>query len=192
MAYSARFEEALVYAARIHADQVRKGSGVPYVTHLLGVASLVGEAGGSEDQVIAGLLHDAIEDCIGTHPDIREQLATRFGKDVLAMVEACTDTDRIPKPPWRERKEAYLAHLRARAPDNPALLVSLADKLHNARSILRDYGDVGERLWDRFNGGREGSLWYYSALAAAFTELQPGPLSHELSRVVSEISALAG
>lgn len=187
MAYSERFEEALAFAARIHRDQVRTGSGVPYVAHLLAVAALVSEGGGSEDQVIAGLLHDAIEDCIAAIPDIRVQIATRFGDAVLALVEGCTDTDEDPKPPWRGRKEDYLAHLRSLEAGDGVLLVSLADKLHNAHAIGRDYGAVGEALWERFNGGREGTLWYYQELAGIFTERSPGPLAEELVAQVREL-----
>jgi (p)ppGpp synthase/HD superfamily hydrolase len=189
MAYSERFEEALGFAAAIHREQVRKGSDVPYVTHLMGVASLVGEAGGSEDQVIAGLLHDAIEDCVGEIPDIREQIAARFGRAVLDMVEACTDADTVPKPPWRERKEAYLARLRAKPVDHPALLVSVADKIHNARAIVRDHGVVGAALWERFKGGRDGTLWYYTTLAEVFRALMHGPLVDELSGLVERMRA---
>ncbi len=192
MAYTRRFEEALVFAARVHRDQLRRGVEVPYVTHLLGVASLVGEVGGSEEQVIAALLHDAIEDCVGEIPDIRARIQERFGPSVLAIVEACSDSDRIPKPPWRERKERHLAALASRDPGDPSLLVSVADKLHNARTIIRDYRRLGEALWTRFGGGREGTLWYYSELARIFAQRQPGPLAHELGEVVGEILELAG
>lgn len=116
-------------------------------------------------------------------------IAAQFGARVRAIVEACTDAFTRPKPPWRERKEAYLAHLREAPPD--VLLVSAADKLHNARQILGDYRVIGEVLWERFNGGCEGSLWYYRSLAAIFRERLPGPLSDEISRVVDEIARLA-
>jgi len=183
-AYSERFENALVFAARVHKDQVRKGANVPYVTHLLAVASLVGEAGGAEDQVIAGLLHDAIEDCIADMPDIRTQIAERFGTHVLDLVVGCTDTDVLPKPPWRPRKEAYIAHLRGLPPDSDILLVS-------PTSILRDYREIGDALWDRFTGKREGTLWYYSELADTFAVLYPGPLAQELCSIVRTIGDLA-
>lgn len=184
MAYSERFDEALAFAARIHRDQVRKGSNVPYVTHLLAVASIVGEAGGTEDQVIAGLLHDAIEDCIGEIPDIRKQIADRFGDAVLEIVEGCTDADTVPKPPWRERKEAYLARLRAKSPESDVLLVSLGDKIHNAGSIGRNLREVGDEVWERFNGKREGTLWYYTELSDIFAALKPGPLADELVSIL--------
>jgi len=192
MGYSERLDQALAFAARIHRDQVRKGSDVPYVTHLWAVASIVGEAGGSEDQVIAALLHDAIEDCIDQIPDIREQIAQRFGEAVLEIVEGCTDTDKVPKPPWRPRKEAYLAHLRAQSPQADMLLVSLADKIHNAGSILRDHREVGDDIWERFNGKRDGTIWYYREVADAFRALLPGPLADDLFSMVEDLESLAG
>jgi GTP pyrophosphokinase len=186
VSYGEKFERALVYAARVHGDQYRKGTPVPYVTHLLAVAAIVGENGGTEDEVVAALLHDAPEDRGG---EARlEEIRRRFGEAVAGIVAGCTDTYEDPKPPWRERKERYLAHLAA-APC-PVRLVSSADKLHNARSVLSDYRAVGEDLWDRFNGGREGTLWYYRALVDA---LQTGdPIVDELDRVVGELERLAG
>jgi (p)ppGpp synthase/HD superfamily hydrolase len=148
MPYGEKLEHALLYASRLHRNQVRKGTSTPYITHLLAVASIVGENGGTEDEVVAALLHDAPEDQGGeaTLRDIR----LRFGDEVAEIVDGCTDTYQDPKPPWRERKERYLAHL-ANAPDS-VRLVSSADKLHNARSVLSDYMLVGEDLWTRFNG----------------------------------------
>jgi (p)ppGpp synthase/HD superfamily hydrolase len=181
--YGPRFEDALTYAARLHRQQERKGSGVPYVTHLLAVAAIVGEVGGGEDEVIAALLHDAVEDQGGRArlAEIRE----RYGDVVAEIVWGCTDADTVPKPPWRERKEVYVAHLAEASPS--VRLVSSADKLHNARSILSDLRVLGPELWDRFAGGREGTLWYYRALVDAFLRLSPGPLADELARVVGEI-----
>lgn len=186
MAYGKKFEEALVYAARLHRDQRRKGTDVPYVTHLLAVAAIVGENGGSEDEVVAALLHDAIEDTAAT----REELAERFGERVAEIVSLCSDADAHPKPPWRGRKEAYVEH--ARHAPAPARLVSAADKLHNARSILADLRVLGEGFWELFTGGRDGTLWYYRALVDAYTEAGPNPVVEELDRVVEEIEALAG
>jgi (p)ppGpp synthase/HD superfamily hydrolase len=185
--YTDRFDRALVFASEVHRNQIRKGSGVPYVTHLLVVASIVGEHHGTEAQVVAALLHDAIEDCIQDVPDIREQIEARFGADVLAIVEACTDADTHPKPPWRERKEAYLARLREKPAEHPALLVSLADKVHNSRSILRDYRQIGDELWERFRGGHEGTLWYYRSLSDIFAARRPGPLATEFEQIVDSI-----
>lgn len=190
MSYSTRFDDALTLAHDLHRDQVRKGSGVPYITHLLGVASLVGENGGTEDQVIAALLHDAIEDCIDVRPDIRTEIGDKFGDEVLAIVEACTDSDTIPKPPWRARKVEYLERLARKPAGSPALIVSKADKLHNLRSIVRDYRVVGDELWSRFKGGRDGTIWYYRELSAIFARLAPGPMQRELTELVVTIQRL--
>ena len=182
-----RWEKALVYASQIHALQERKGSGVPYVSHLLSVAALVLEYGGDEDQAIAALLHDAAEDQGGEArlADIRN----RFGERVAAIVRACTDTTETPKPPWRPRKEAYIAHLSTCPPD--ALLVSAADKLHNARSILSDYRVCGASVFDRFTASQEETLWYYRELGDAFRQCAaPAALVAELERTVAELAAL--
>lgn len=188
MPYGERFEEALVYAARAHRDQERKGTGVPYVTHLLAVAAIVGENGGSEDEVVAALLHDAPEDQGG---EARlEDIRARFGDGVAEIVAGCTDTHEDPKPPWRARKEAYIEHVRY-APA-PVRLVSAADKLHNARAILADLRVLGDRLWERFTGGKEGTLWYYRALVHAYRGAGADPVVEELGRVVGEIEDLAG
>jgi len=185
--YGKKFEEALEYAARVHRDQARKGTRIPYVTHLLAVASIVGENGGTEDEVVAALLHDAPEDQGGEArlADIRE----RFGEEVAEIVADNTDTYEDPKPPWRERKEAYLARI-AREPD-PVRLVSAADKLHNARSVLADLRTVGDALWARFNGGKAGTLWYHRALVMAFAAAGPNAVVEGLDRVVGEIERLA-
>jgi GTP pyrophosphokinase len=184
---SARFEEALIYATRLHATQVRKGSGVPYVAHLLAVASIVLEHGGDEDDAIAALLHDAVEDQGGA--TTRQEILRRFGPAVVVLVDGCTDADVLPKPPWRARKETYIAHVR----DAPAAVrrISAADKLHNARSILADYRALGEALWSRFTGGREGTLWYYRALVEAYAAAGSSPLVEELARVVTELERLS-
>ncbi len=187
MTISPRFEQALVYATRLHAEQRRKGTNVPYVAHLLAVASLALEHGASEDEAIAALLHDAVEDQGGVQT--LEEIRRRFGETVAAIVSACTDSTTIPKPPWRARKEAYVAHLRHASAS--VRLVSACDKLHNARSILRDYRVLGEALWERFTGRKDGTLWYYRALVRAFQEGGPTPLADELDRVVSEIERLA-
>ena len=181
-----RFEEALLCATRLHAKQVRKGTQTPYISHLLAVASIVMEYGGDEDEVIAALLHDAVEDQGGEKT--RQEIANRFGPRVASIVEGCSDTDVVPKPPWRERKEAYIAHIPQASPS--VRLVSAADKLHNARAIMADYHQVGEALWRRFNGRREGTLWYYRALVDAFKEEESTPLVQELERAVAEMERL--
>ena len=188
MPYGEKFEDALVYAAQLHRDQLRKGTGVPYVTHLLAVAATVGENGGTEDEVIAALLHDGPEDRGGEK--VLGEIRARYGETVAGIVAGCTDTYEDPKPPWRERKEAYVEHVRHASP--PVRLVSAADKLHNARSILSDYRAVGEGLWDRFTGGRDGTLWYYRAVTEAFRSAGTSPVVEELDRVVGEIERLAG
>jgi (p)ppGpp synthase/HD superfamily hydrolase len=184
---TSRFDDALAFATRRHQSQVRKGTQIPYVAHLLSVAALVLEDGGDEDEAIAALLHDAVEDQGGTK--IRAEIAGRFGERIATIVDGCTDADVIPKPPWRARKEAYLAHIRHAA--LPIRRVSLADKVHNARAILFDYRQIGDELWLRFNGGRNGTVWYYRALAAAFAATTPGPLALELARLVDEIERLS-
>ncbi|MBI3695772.1 MAG: HD domain-containing protein [Acidobacteria bacterium] len=185
---NSRFQDALVYAAGLHADQKRKGTGIPYVAHLLAVAGIVLSHGATEDEAIAALLHDAIEDQGGDAT--RRQILARFGPVVAEIVEGCTDTDQDPKPPWRPRKEAYIAHVRHASPSER--LVSAADKLDNARSILRDYRAVGEAVWRRFTGGREGTLWYYRALVKAFRGAGSNALVEELDRVVTQIERVAG
>ena len=184
MAFTHRFQAALVPAHQLHAGQTRKGTTIPYIGHLLAVTAIVIEHGGTEDEAIAALLHDAIEDAGGD--PIRHTIRERFGDNVLAIVEGCTDTDQTPKPPWRARKEDYLAHLSEASPS--VLLVSLADKIHNAGSILRDLRNEGDSVWSRFTGGKDGTLWYYHALVDAFrTRGQFAAMVDELERVVSEL-----
>ena len=181
-----RLADATALALQIHADQLRKGTETPYVSHLLAVAGIVLEHGGDEDQAIAGLLHDAIEDGGAEWEPI---IAERFGPRVAGIVRACTDADTLPKPPWRTRKEAYLAHLETE--DRDALLVSAADKLHNARAILADLRTHGPAVFERFRAGQEGTLWYYGALAEAFARRLPGPLTDELQRTTTELMQFA-
>jgi len=185
VSYGEKFERALLCASRLHKDQVRKGTSTPYITHLLAVASIVGENGGTEDEVVAALLHDAPEDQ-GGEATLREIRAS-FGDEVAEIVDGCTDTYEDPKPPWRGRKERYLAHL-ASAPDS-VRLVSSADKLHNARTVLSDYRLFGEDLWARFNGKKVGTLWYYRAIVDALRG--ECPIVGELDRVVTELERLA-
>jgi len=187
MILSARFDDALVYARRLHADQVRKGTAIPYVSHLLAVSSIVLDHGGTEDEAIAALLHDAIEDQGGDAA--RAEIRRRFGEAVVAIVDGCTDAETIPKPPWRARKERYIAHLAVASPS--VRLVSAADKLHNARAILADYRHLGDVLWDRFNGGRMGTLWYYRGLVDGFRAVESTALVDELDRTVTELERLA-
>ena len=184
-----RFSSALAYAADLHGNQARKGTSIPYVAHLLAVAALVIEHGGDEEQAIAALLHDAVEDQ-GGHETLA-QIRQRFGERVAALVDACTDSfEQGPqKPEWRQRKESYLASLGEKSPD--ALLVSAADKLHNATAILEDYLVEKEALWQRFNGGRE-SLWYYRELVERLRHRTDARLHRRLEATVDELERLAG
>jgi (p)ppGpp synthase/HD superfamily hydrolase len=177
---------AFQFAAEKHAGQTRKASTIPYIAHLMGVASLVLEAGGDEDLAIAALLHDVVEDCGGA-PTLIE-VRRRFGKRVAHVVDGCTDSDTDPKPPWRERKETYLRHLK-RA-DAGTRLVSAADKLNNIRSILTDYREIGESVWARFNGGRDGTLWYYRALRDEFQRGKDNRILREYELALNELEVL--
>ena len=183
-----RFERALLFATRKHAGQTRKGTTVPYVSHLMSVAGLVLEAGGDEDLAIAALLHDVVEDCGGAV--MLKEIRRRFGGRVANVVDGCTDADLDPKPPWRRRKEDYLKHLRTA--DADVRLVSAADKLHNARSVLTDFREIGEPVWERFQGKRDGTLWYYRALLREFKRKKTNRLVCELERVIMDLEAVAG
>jgi (p)ppGpp synthase/HD superfamily hydrolase len=182
-----RFLRAFSFAAEKHAGQTRKASSTPYIAHLMGVASLVLEFGGDEDMAIAALLHDVVEDCGGA-PMLKE-VRRRFGSRVAKIVDGCTDSDTEPKPPWRVRKETYIRHLKSA--DAETRLVSAADKLNNVRSILSDHREVGESIWARFSGGREGTLWYYRALLEEFLRSKPNRLTRELELAIRELEAKA-
>lgn len=166
MQYSQRVDEAFLFAHACHREQVRKGTGIPYLTHLMAVAALVGEFGGSENQVIAALLHDAPEDQGGeaTLARIRDE----FGDEVAALVDACTDAYTQPKPPWRPRKEAFVKRLSS-APEGARLIVA-ADKLHNMESMTREFAAVGPALWERFTASPAESLWYHATVASTLRE----------------------
>lgn len=183
------FYAALDFAARLHAQQRRKASDVPYVAHLLAVAALVLEHGGSQAEAIAALLHDAVEDQGG--PPILAEIERRFGPEVARIVAACTDTDQDPKPPWRARKEAHIAHVTVA--DASVRLVIAADKLHNARSLLNDLRELGDAVWSRFSGGQRGTLWYYRAMTAALQSAGPEhpALLAELRRAVADLDRSA-
>ena len=177
---TSRFDTALAYASEAHRTQVRKGSNVPYISHLLGVASIALEFGADEDQAIAALLHDAVEDQGGLErlADIR----ARFGERVARIVMDCTDAVEDPKPEWRSRKERYVASLAGKHRDS--LIVSLADKTHNAEAIAADRAQIGDAIWDRFTGGQQGSIWYYRELVGAFAIPFPDQVAR-LARAVS-------
>ena len=187
------FEAALAFATRLHAKQVRKETDIPYISHLIGVAGLVLEYGGDRDEAIAALLHDAIEDqaagYAGGADRLRADIRAQFGERVLCIVEGCTEPQTSPKPPWREGKQRYIDHI-AEAGESTRL-VSCADKLHNARAIVSDLRVLGEALFDRFGGGKQGTLWYYRSLANRFMELGNRQMAEELDRTVREMERLA-
>ena len=183
----ARFNRALLFASKMHAHQTKKATGIPYIAHLLGVTSLVLEAGGDEDLAIAALLHDVVEDCGGA--PLLKEIRQRFGARVAHIVDGCTDSYTMPKPPWRERKEQYLQKLHSE--DDDTRLVAAADKLYNARSILSDYRHLGEAIWERFTGKRDGTLWYYRALVEEFRQRPANRLTQELELVVRELERMA-
>jgi (p)ppGpp synthase/HD superfamily hydrolase len=182
-----KFEEALVYANHLHAEQKRKRSLVPYIAHLLGVTSLVLEDGGNEDEAIAALLHDAVEDQGGL--DTLEEIRLRFGDIVAEIVLSVSDSFTDPKPPWRERKEKYIASISSASPQ--ALRVSLADKVYNARTTLRDIRIEGELAWERFNGGKKGTLWYYRRLIEEFSKRGSSSLLNELIRIYDQLEQIS-
>lgn len=180
---SNRFDEAFQYAHDAHAGQARKGTGTPYVAHLMGVASIVLDDGGSEDEAIAALLHDAAEDQ-GGRPRL-DDIRTRFGEAVARIVEDCTDSWEEPKRPWAERKRDYVKH--ARRLGTSSLRVSAADKVHNTYAILRDLRNMGEGVWARFDATADDIVAYYEALVRAYREAGGGPLVDELDRIVRGI-----
>ena len=189
----------MVAAAELHSGQVKKGGhNIPYISHLLGVTSLVIEAGGDEDMAIAALLHDAVEDQ-GGRPTL-ERIRSEYGERVAHIVEGCTDSEIEPKPPWLERKKAYVGHVRERA-DSEVTLVSAADKLHNVRAILADFRELGDPVFDRFKGRKDGTLWYYRVMVDAFRDamVRNGLTQHargnqrlvdELDREVTKLESL--
>jgi len=184
---SDRFDEALAYASRLHRTQTRKGGDIPYVGHLISVASLVIEGGGTETQAIAGLLHDAVEDQGG--PPRLAEIREKFGDGVATIVSECSDTDEVPKPPWEMRKKKYVDHLGYAS--EATILVSLADKLDNARAILRDYRTNGDALWQRFSvDDPQKHLWYYKSLLALYKRRNSTWLVDELERVLDTLEDL--
>ena len=183
-----RFVRAVDYVRVLHGHQIRKATQIPYLAHLLSVSALVLENGGDEECAIAGLLHDAVEDA-GGKPRLAA-IRAEWGDRVADIVVGCTDSDTYPKPPWRPRKEAYIAHLASASPD--VLLVSAADKVHNSRTIVADYRQIGDALWSRFDAGSD-QAWYYNALLAAFRARgadAPKLLVDELAATLAELETL--
>ena len=188
MKLSPNFEDALIYATQAHCDQTRKKTGIPYIAHVLGVTAIALEYGANETEAIGALLHDTVEDCGGA--ERLRDIQKRYGDDVAKIVDGCTDTDEVPKPPWRARKEAYVAHLKDS--DTSTRLVSAADKLHNTRAILADLRRHGPKVFERFSGKKEGTLWYYRALVTAFRQHgDHTDLIDELDRVVTQVEKLS-
>ncbi|HEY6302229.1 MAG TPA: HD domain-containing protein [Terriglobales bacterium] len=183
-----RLLRAFRYAAEKHDGQTRKQTAVPYLSHLMAVASLVLEAGGDEDMAISALLHDVVEDC-GGMPRLRE-IRKQFGSRVAKIVEGCTDSFVEPKAEWVERKKAYLREVKHA--DAETRLVSASDKLHNLRTILADYRRHGEAIWTRFSGKKEGTLWYYRALSDEYQRRNPNRITRELEIVVAELERATG
>lgn len=185
-----KFNEALLYAGELHGRQRRKGSGIPFLAHLLGVAAIVLEDGGDEEEGIGALLHDAVED----HPRrgaTEREILERFGPRVHRIVMGCTEPDPHAldhgiKGPWEDRKRRYIEHLRTAA-DASVLRVATADKLYNARSIINDMRLCGDDVWHRFSVPREKSLWYYREVTAALQEA-----TRDRSRLVRELAAIVG
>ncbi|MGD2157487.1 MAG: HD domain-containing protein [Anaerolineales bacterium] len=183
-----RFESALLFALRLHSNQTRKGTSVPYISHLMSVSSLVLESGGSEDEAIAALLHDSVEDQGGIAT--LEKIRLKFGNRIAEIVDGCTDSYTIPKSPWKSRKKAYLEKLDRASVE--VHRVSLADKLHNARSLLRDLRIFGEPVWNKFSGGKTGTLWYYHELIKTYKKIGSNWMIDELENVVKQIEIIGG
>ncbi|GJM44346.1 MAG: hypothetical protein DHS20C21_11880 [Gemmatimonadota bacterium] len=179
--------EAIEWAVALHGDQKRKGSDIPYLFHLLAVASLVADHDGTETEIVAAILHDAIEDAGGS--DLASAIRERFGPEVLAIVDACSDAREIPKPPWRDRKTAFVDSLSG-ASDSTKLVVA-ADKIHNATCTIRNLRLRGAEVWSLFRGGRDGTLWYYDSVLAALRDGWSHPVLHELDAAVRELHELA-
>lgn len=190
--FSPRFGEALAYGAELHRSQSRKGTSIPYVGHLLIVAGTVIEWGGDEDQAIAAMLHDAIEDQ-GHSGQTAVEIRRRFGDRVAAFVEGLSDTDEVPKPPWKQRKKAYFDKLKNESTE--VVLISAADKLHNGRAILFDFIEEGDQVWKRFTVKDQGArpqLWYYHELLKIYEERLPSRLTRDLRMVVEELASRTG
>ncbi len=183
MSVSVLLSDTFALERKLHADQTRKGSGIPYITHLMSVAALVGEYGGKEDQMIAALLHDAVEDQGG--PPTLRRTRTAFGETVADLLNGCSDADTLPKPPWQERKQAFVDRTRS-APPSIKLVVA-ADKLHNMQSIARDVEGGGAGVWDRFKGKRDDTLWYHQEMLRALATNWEHPIRASLEMALKRL-----
>lgn len=182
----ARLEEAFRLATRLHDGQTRKGTDVPYISHLMAVCAITLENGGSQTQAIAALLHDAVEDQGGD--EVLDDIRTHFGEDTANIVLECSEAYDDPTTPWRVRKEGFLAKIPQMS--DAALLVCLADKFHNASTILADYRIYGEDIWGRFNAGRHDQIWYYREVSGALSRARFSPLAENLKRTVVALEKL--
>jgi (p)ppGpp synthase/HD superfamily hydrolase len=183
-----KIAKALALAVEAHDGQKRKGTSIPYIAHPMGVASIALDHGADEEQAMAALLHDAVED---GGAEYAERIRTKFGERVADIVAGCTDG--VPdasgiKPPWQARKQAYLDHLKTASYD--VLLVSSSDKLHNARAIVEDLLNIGHTVFDRFSVSKDQTLWYYESLAQIF-ESRGTPVARALRSAVNEMKRLS-
>jgi len=185
---SDQFQKAFDYAFKLHRNQIRKGSNIPYISHLLAVTALVMEDGGDEEEAIAALLHDAVEDQGGL--ETLNQIKVHFGERVASIVEECSDSFTTPKPPWRDRKSKYLENLSSASPS--VLKVSLADKLHNIRSLILAYQKEGQAIWSNFRGGKEGTMWYYHQLSNIFHRHGENVMLAEFDHALGQLDQLVG
>lgn len=186
---SNRFAKAVELATRLHDGQVRKGTSIPYIAHPIAVASLVIEYGGTEDESIAALLHDTVEDCGGT--SVLNEIIAQFGDNVATIVDGCTETLVTPKPPWIERKNKYISHMKTASPS--VRLVACADKIHNIRSLNIDYRKEGESVWERFRGNKQETLWFYQKVLQALKDAgEDRPIIIDLEKEVMELSLAIG
>lgn len=184
---SERFVGAMELANELHGDQIRKGTTVPYISHLLIVSGMVLQHGGNEDEAIGALLHDSVEDCGGK--PVMVKIRKRFGDKIADLVDGCSETDIQPKPPWLERKKDYIENIKSAIPS--VRLITCADKIHNASSIISEYRKVGEKVWDRFKANKNETLWFYSSFVAAMQEAgENRPILNELVLVVNELKEL--
>ncbi|MDB9314613.1 HD domain-containing protein [Spirulina sp. CS-785/01] len=184
MSFTSQFEDALVFATRLHQNQTRKGNKTPYIGHLLSVAGLVIEDGGSEAETIAALLHDAIEDQGGEAT--RQEILHRFGEEVTRIVDYCTESTETPKPPWKERKLRYIEQIKQG--DVAVCRVSLADKLHNARSLFQQYQQQGDTVWTFFRGGKADTLWFYHQLLPLYQQRLESPMCQDLADILDQLA----
>jgi (p)ppGpp synthase/HD superfamily hydrolase len=182
---SQKFEHALAFANQVHAHQKRKDSGAPYFAHVIGVAALVLEDGGSEEEAIAALLHDTAEDQGGQA--MLDEITSRFGETIAQIVAECSDTLLNPKPPWQARKAGHINTLRTARPET--IRIMLADKVYNSRNLLRSLQERGEVVWENFKGGRDGTIWYFQQMYAVFSRTQSGYMLDEFGRNIKRIEA---